>query len=353
MLGSKDEPILPLGIAARFRNICGAIVRDKLQTWIMTSNWKNVPSTMKEVLWATLKEKFTFPEGHEDSEKKIVESFLGRCFRNWRSMLNIEYVKKGKNTRDDFSRIPPEMWEEFVQQKNTSEARALSEENTRKAMKAAENPYHLGAGRYVAKIAKWRREEEEQRLASLSDLFEGLDQRSRNWLLARAPVFTPNGKVTFKHPTTKKIYERLEQLAEMQKKGLFKPDRERDQLTATIETAEHSAFQNNQESYRKRDHYKKDLEEKIRAISKQELIEFFATQQAQVMTNPTESDPQRQVEPPLQLANTGYVAPSSTSSIANVRYPVDEIQVVTMLVESCELDIPTDEGIEVLGDAMN
>uniref|UniRef100_K3ZCK2 Uncharacterized protein n=1 Tax=Setaria italica TaxID=4555 RepID=K3ZCK2_SETIT len=186
------------------------------------------------------------------------------------------------------------MWEEFIQQKNTSEA-----------MKAAENPHHLGAGGYVAKIAKWRREEEERRLASLSDLFEGLDERSRNWVLARVPVFTPD------------------------------------------------------ESYRKRDHYKKDLEEKMRAISKQELIEFFATQQAQE-------------EPPLQLANTGYVAPSSTGSIANVRYPVDEIQVdtpcsmavtahvfpneppleyswvqvVTMLAESCELDIPTDEGIE-------
>uniref|UniRef100_K3Y3A8 Ubiquitin-like protease family profile domain-containing protein n=1 Tax=Setaria italica TaxID=4555 RepID=K3Y3A8_SETIT len=82
-----------------------------------------------------------------------------------------------------------------------------------------------------------------------------------------------------------------------------------------------------------------------------------------------------------------YVASSSARSIANVRYPVDEIQVetpcrlvipygrkqnnngscvpkgtppeyswvqvVTMLDESCELDIPTDEGIEVLDIVLN
>uniref|UniRef100_K3ZNE8 Uncharacterized protein n=1 Tax=Setaria italica TaxID=4555 RepID=K3ZNE8_SETIT len=320
MLGSNGEPILLEGMAARFRNICGAIVRDKLQTWIMTSNWKNVSTTTKDVLWATLKEKFTFPEGQEDSSRKFAEGLLGRCFRNWRSILNTEYVKKGKNAKDDFGRIPPNMWEEFVQQKNTSEAKALSEENTRKAMKAAENPHHLGVGGYVARIIKWRREEEEWRIAGLPDLYEGLDERSRNWVLAQIPVFTPEGKVTFKHQTTMEIYERLEQLVELQKKGLFKPDRKRDQLTAAIGTVEHSGhvqgmsstlpwgdvFQNDQGSYRKRDRYKKDLEKKRRAITKQELIEFFATQQAQAMTNPTASDAQRHADPPLQLANTRY-----------------------------------------------
>uniref|UniRef100_A0A0Q3NTP5 Uncharacterized protein n=2 Tax=Setaria TaxID=4554 RepID=A0A0Q3NTP5_SETIT len=113
MLGSKGEPIVLEGIAARFRNICGAIIRDKLQTWITTSNWKNVPTTTKNVLLATLKEKFTFLEGQEEFARKFAEGLFGRCFRNWRSILNIEYVKKGKNARDDFGRIPPEMWEQF------------------------------------------------------------------------------------------------------------------------------------------------------------------------------------------------------------------------------------------------
>nr|TKW24886.1 LOW QUALITY PROTEIN: hypothetical protein SEVIR_3G079300v2 [Setaria viridis] len=207
MLGSKGEPILAEGIAARFQNICGAIIRDKLQTWIMTSNRKNVPTTTKDVLWVILKEKFTFLEGQEDSARKFAKGLHGRCFRNWRSIFNTDYVKKGKNDRDNFGRIPPEMWEEF---KNTPEAKVLSEENTMKAMKAAENPHHFGAGGYAAKITKWRREEEERRIAGLPDLFEGLDERSRNWVLAQISVFTPEGKVTFKHPTITEIYKRLE-----------------------------------------------------------------------------------------------------------------------------------------------
>uniref|UniRef100_K3XQW6 DUF8039 domain-containing protein n=1 Tax=Setaria italica TaxID=4555 RepID=K3XQW6_SETIT len=269
------------------------------------------------------------------------------------------------------------MWEEFIQQKNTPEAKALSKENTKKAKKAAKNPI------------TWR-------IAGLPDLFEGLDERSRNWVLVRIPTFTPNGKVKFKYPITDKIYVRLEQLTEMQKKGLFKPDRERDQLTAAIGTAEHlehgrgisstlpwgKPFNNDQASYRKRDHYKKDLEEKMREITKADL---------------TVSDGQRQAEPTMQLAHTRFVAPSSTSSIANVRYPVHDIQVdtpcrlvtpygrkknkfrevttgmavtghvfpkepppeyawvevVTVLDDSCEIDIPTDEEIEILGDVMN
>uniref|UniRef100_K3YDU7 Ubiquitin-like protease family profile domain-containing protein n=1 Tax=Setaria italica TaxID=4555 RepID=K3YDU7_SETIT len=191
-------------------------------------------------------------------------------------------------------------------------------------MKAAKNPHHLGAGGYTAKMDKWRREEEERRLAGLPDLLEGLDERSRNWMLSRVPS----------SPTCKK-------------KGLLNPDRERDQLTTTSGTAEHTgrvrgmsstlpwgkAFQNDQGSYRKWDRYKKDLEEKMRAIAKQELIEFFTTMQAQAMTNtmtnPIASNAQRQAEPPLQLANIEYVAPSSAGSIVNVRYHIDKIQVDT------------------------
>nr|TKW21838.1 hypothetical protein SEVIR_4G147400v2 [Setaria viridis] len=306
-LGAKGEPILPEGISARLRNICGAIVRDKLQSWITTSNWKNVPTTTKDVLWVTLKERFTFPKGQEKFARNFAEGLLGRCF--WRSTLNKEYVQKGNNSRDDLGRIPPEMWEEFKQQKNMPKAKALSEENTVKAMKAAQNPHHLGA--------------------------EG-----RNWVLAQISKVTPDGKVKFKHPTIDQIYERLEQLAEAQKKGLFKLDREKDQLTAATKTAEHSG-------------------------------------RVQGMSQHCPG-----AKPTMLLTRIRFVAPSSASSNANVRYPVDDIsgytmqvatgiaitghvfpkapppeyawvQVVMVLDESCEIDIPTNEGIEVLNIILN
>uniref|UniRef100_K3YL97 Ubiquitin-like protease family profile domain-containing protein n=1 Tax=Setaria italica TaxID=4555 RepID=K3YL97_SETIT len=280
-LGAKGEPILPKGISIRFRNICGAIVRDKLQPWIMTSNWKKIPTTTKDVLWAP---KFA---------RNFAEGLLGRCFRNWRSTLNKEYVQKGKNVRDDFGKIPTDMWEEFKQQKNTPKPKAPSEENTTKAMKAAENPHRLGVGGYNANIAKWRREEEEQRRASLPDMFAGLDEHSKNWVVARISAVTPDDKVKFKHHSTEIIYERLAQLAKAQKKGLFRPNREKDQLTATIGTAEHSGH---------------------------------------VATG---------------MAVMGYMFPKA---------PLPEyawVQVVMVSNESREVDISTNEGTKFFGDAMN
>nr|TKW02657.1 hypothetical protein SEVIR_8G254500v2 [Setaria viridis] len=277
VLGDKGEPILPKGIASRFRNICGAI--------------KN-----------------------EEFARKFAEGLLGRCFRNWRSRLNVDYVKEGKDARVDYGKILAKMWEEFIQQKNMLEARALSKENIKKAMKAVRNPHRLGAGGYLAKIEEWRKEEEERRIASLPDLLKGLDELSRNWVLARESVIKPNCEVEFRYPSTAEIFKRMGQLAELQKR-----------------------------------------------------------------TNPTASGGQQ--EPTIQLANTAHVAPSSAASIANVRYPIHDIkvdipcklvqpigrklitahvfpkkpppeyswvQVVTVLDDSCELDIPIDEWIEVL-----
>ena len=155
-LGDKGEPVRPEGISARFRNIVGAIVRDQLPSWITTSNWKNVPKATKDVLWAKVKEKFVFPEGTENAGRTFAEGLCGRALRNWRSVLNTEYVQKGKDARAVYGNIPLAVWEEFVEQKKTPESIALSVQQKEKAMKAAENPHHLGSGGYAAKLAKWR-----------------------------------------------------------------------------------------------------------------------------------------------------------------------------------------------------
>jgi hypothetical protein len=137
-----------------------------------------------------------------------------------------------------YGNIPLAVWEEFVDQKKTAEAVALSVQQKEKAMTAAENPHHLGSG-YAAKMAKWRKEEEEKRVAGLPTIFEGMDERSRNLVLARVPAIAPDDNVSFQKPSTEQIYQKLEELAEMQKKGLFMPDREKDMLSAAIGTPEH------------------------------------------------------------------------------------------------------------------
>jgi hypothetical protein len=291
-LGDKGKPVQLVGITARFRNIVGAIVRDQLASWITSSNWKNVSKATKDVLWAKVKEKFAYPEGTGNAAKTFAEGLCGRALRNRRSSLNIEFVQKGNDARDVYGNILLAVWEEFIEQK-TMEAVALSVQQKEKAMKAAENPHHLGSGGYVAKLAKWRQKEEERRVAGLLALFEDMGERSRNWCLARIPTVAPDSKVTFEKPTTEQIYEKLEELAELQKKGLFRLDR-----AGAIRMPEHSgrvrgisftlprgkAFREHRACYRKRDRYKKGLENKMREIAMQELVGFI---QQQVSVGPS------------------------------------------------------------------
>jgi hypothetical protein len=139
----------------------------------------------------------------------------------------------------------------------------------------------------------------------------------------------------------------------------------------------------------------------MREITKQEVIGFFIQQQ-QVSVGPSAenviSGGSGQVPPNLMLPQIGAIPTSSSvGSIANAKHPVDDIVedtpcklvipygrkldkfrevgttmalmghvfpnpplpeytwvlVVSVSNESCEIDIPTDEGIELVGDARN
>ncbi|RLM55836.1 hypothetical protein C2845_PM10G09810 [Panicum miliaceum] len=136
---TPDDDDVGHRVAMKSKNTLGAIVRDTLHDIITTDNWKLVPQSRKEVLWA----------------------------------------KNGKDVRVDYGRIPNDVWNEFVEQKNITEAKALSVQMVEKALENAENPHHLGSGGYAPKIPKWRKEEE-HKLAGLPDTLEGLDERSRN-----------------------------------------------------------------------------------------------------------------------------------------------------------------------------
>jgi hypothetical protein len=104
-----------VGISAKYRNTCGAIVRDTLHDIITTDNWMLMPQARKEVLWAKVQESFQFPEEQANGAKKYALSLLEKCFRTWRSVLNIDYVQKGKDARVDFGRIPDNVWNELVE----------------------------------------------------------------------------------------------------------------------------------------------------------------------------------------------------------------------------------------------
>jgi hypothetical protein len=73
-------PIAPVGISAQYRNTLGAIVRDTLHDIKTIDNWKLVPQSRNEVLWAKVQESSQFPEGQANMAKKYALSLLGKCF---------------------------------------------------------------------------------------------------------------------------------------------------------------------------------------------------------------------------------------------------------------------------------
>jgi hypothetical protein len=223
----------------------------------------------------------------------------------------------------------------------------------KKALENAKNPHHLRSGGYAPKIPKWSKEEEKRKLACLPNTLEGLDERSRNWALARQPVVTPEG-FTFRNPTITKIGNMLQQITEQQKLGLFKLDREKDQFTMAIGTPEHTGyvrglssiigwakgFVKDIPSYKKRDRYKQALltEAKVKEIAVQSFVELL---QSNSVARAIES---------RTLPN-----PSSVGSIAIERFPVDDIQVDTpcRLVElygrNCNKVCDVATGMAMLG----
>jgi hypothetical protein len=106
----------------------------------------------------------------------FVEELLG--IGGLHLILNLS--RKEKDARDVYGNILLAVWEEFVDQKKTAEVVALSVQQKEKA----KNPHRWGSGGYAAKMAKWREEEEERRVAGLPTIFEGMDERSKNRILA-------------------------------------------------------------------------------------------------------------------------------------------------------------------------
>jgi hypothetical protein len=97
-----------------------------------------------------------------------------------------------------------------------------------------------------------------------------------NWLLARSKL-TQDGKLVHKKKAVAAVQEKALQLTEKKRLGLFKSDRENDILSGALGNAEHTrhicgvasqmpwkvGFLNDAWSYKKRNRYKRNLEDAI------------------------------------------------------------------------------------------
>ena len=93
-------------------------------------SWPLVPEGRKEAMWQLLSITFILPRETKEQVGHYAPKMLGETFRRWKSELNTRYVQKGRTPFADYGDITPAQWEEFVRQKTTKEAVALSQKQT-------------------------------------------------------------------------------------------------------------------------------------------------------------------------------------------------------------------------------
>jgi len=91
-IGPKGEPLAPKTIIGTFSNQYLCIVRLKVP--ITYSDWRKVPKDIKDTVWGEVKRQFTYPvQGYDEDKCQSHALFIaGKALRNFRSMLNRDYI---------------------------------------------------------------------------------------------------------------------------------------------------------------------------------------------------------------------------------------------------------------------
>lgn len=182
-------------------------------------------------------------------------------------------------------------------------------------------------------------------------LFEQVGKRTANYIRARKPIETETG-LSFDDPVVEELAKSFFAVAAKQHEGSFKPQREKDILTAGLGNPEHPGHVRGISSkegwkeglgpqwegiYKKRDRYKEAMADYF----KEEAKKDFKDMMTQMLSNPppeliqqlvsamsvqqmTTQAPQMQLVPTTQPLGTQY--PCRAASMANkVCYPIDDI----------------------------
>jgi hypothetical protein len=156
-----------------------------------------------------------------------------KALRNFRYMLNKEFLQKGKTPFVKYNMVEHEDWEVFATQRQTPEAQAKSKEFTALA-KRNEHPHHMGMIGYPGHKPRWRAEERARVEAGEPDPYEGLDERAKDFLKGRKPKKLKEGKKKFNEPKIKEAEKAIVAVTKAKESGSFQPRRGMDVLTAAL-----------------------------------------------------------------------------------------------------------------------
>jgi hypothetical protein len=183
-------------------------------------------------------------------------------------------MKKGLVPKH-MGKITEAQWKEFVQQKTDPKALVISNEFAEMLMKNI-YPHHMGSRGYVGKIPESKNKIEEAVSAINPNSVDDIEERTVNLVLAQSEL-TQDGKLVHKKKGVASVQEKVVVLTAKKRLGLFKSDRENDVLSGAPSNAEYTGhirgiasqmswkigFPNDTWSYKKRDRYKRNLEDAI------------------------------------------------------------------------------------------
>src|SRR5438132_12848673 len=97
----------------------------------------------------------------------------------------------------------------------------------------------MGSSGYAGKIPKWHKEIKDAINAGKEILHANLDERTKNWMLARRSTSSLCAELSFNKPETQEVVKKIAKIQAHVNQGSFVPDRENDILTKALRNKEH------------------------------------------------------------------------------------------------------------------
>ena len=369
--------------AQTYVNQCGFIVRDRIpvsaREWkqkISAPNVSFVSDRDKNLAWRDITQHFTLQA--DDALKELVRDWtmkkMATLFQSWKKTLYKKFILKNATPNFNakvFVKLESH-WDAFVEYKTSQDS---EERVMRNRQNARQKQYHhrMGSGGYRSAIPKWQNLEAEITAKGIipETIEKNWPQRAKNWFYAHGGSLDPDtGKLIFGQKI-ERATQRLARAREEADSGVFKPNREKDELTYALENPEHGgrtrgygavpwlhAFPADKDTYRSRQRKKDEEAERIRALeqfvdeSRQALLEsrereksLEARMQEEIkrQVQLAMSQMQSQSTPGVTISPVGQMKSSCASTElpviqddAGLRFPVDDI---TEPLTTCELHI--------------